>query len=48
MLINTNQKMAIEYLNTCWDQIGAFDELLQLAVIELIRKDCRSPQADKV
>ncbi|KAJ3020287.1 coatomer subunit beta [Thoreauomyces humboldtii] len=47
MLMSTNQALAVQYLNTVFDQIPAFDELLQLAVIELIRKDCQSATADK-
>lgn len=42
MLCNTSQSKAVEYLAEVFDQIGSFDELLQLAVIELIRKDCRT------
>ncbi|CAG8629950.1 983_t:CDS:10 [Acaulospora morrowiae] len=42
MLCNTNQSRAVEYLNDIFDQVPNFDELLQLAVIELIRKDCRN------
>ncbi|KAJ3177707.1 coatomer subunit beta, partial [Irineochytrium annulatum] len=47
MLMNTKQQLAVQYINSVFPQIPAFDEVLQLAVIELIRKDCRSPQADK-
>ncbi|KND03510.1 coatomer subunit beta [Spizellomyces punctatus DAOM BR117] len=47
MLMNTKQALAVQYLNTVFNQIPAFDELLQLSVIELIRKDCRNPTADK-
>ncbi|TPX58671.1 hypothetical protein PhCBS80983_g02984 [Powellomyces hirtus] len=47
MLMNTNQALAVQYLNTVFNQIPAFDELLQLSVIELIRKDCQNAAADK-
>ncbi|KAI8824581.1 adaptin N terminal region-domain-containing protein [Fimicolochytrium jonesii] len=47
MLLNTNQQLAVQYLNSVFNQIPAFDELLQLSVIELIRKDYRSATADK-
>ncbi|KAJ3183421.1 coatomer subunit beta [Geranomyces variabilis] len=47
MLMNTNQALAVHYLNSVFHQIPVFDELLQLSVIELIRKDCQSASADK-
>ncbi|KAJ3056955.1 coatomer subunit beta [Rhizophlyctis rosea] len=47
MLMNTKQSLAVQYLNSVFGQVGAFDELLQLSVIELIRKDCRTPTAEK-
>lgn len=48
MLYNTNQARAVEYLNQVFSQVPSFDELLQLAVIQLIRKDCRTNAANKV
>ena len=48
MLINTNQQLAVEYLRSVWEKIPSFDELNQLCVIEIIRKDCKNPSADKV
>ncbi|KAJ3061373.1 coatomer subunit beta [Podochytrium sp. JEL0797] len=47
MLMNTNQALAIEYLASQFNEVHRFDEILQQSVIELIRKDCRSPTADK-
>ncbi|KAJ3129431.1 coatomer subunit beta [Physocladia obscura] len=47
MLMNTNQALAVDYLSTQFDAVQRFDEILQQAVIELIRKDCRNPNADK-
>ncbi|KAJ3382672.1 coatomer subunit beta [Lobulomyces angularis] len=48
MLMNTNQQSTVEYLDSVWSLITtSFDENLQLAAIELIRKDCKSPGADK-
>ncbi|KAJ3044511.1 coatomer subunit beta [Rhizophlyctis rosea] len=47
MLMNTKQALAVEYLNSVFGQVGAFDELLQLSIIELIRKECRTPTAEK-
>ncbi|KAG9306557.1 hypothetical protein G9A89_004754 [Geosiphon pyriformis] len=47
MLCNTNQTRAVEYLNNVFDQVPNFDELLQLSVIELIRKDCRNNSTNR-
>ncbi|KAJ3082287.1 Coatomer, beta subunit [Rhizoclosmatium globosum] len=47
MLMNTKQSLAVEYLASQYNAVDKFDEILQQAVIELIRKDCRSPTADK-
>ncbi|KAI9339975.1 adaptin N terminal region-domain-containing protein [Obelidium mucronatum] len=47
MLMNTKQSLAVEYLASQYSDVHKFDEILQQAVIELIRKDCRSPTADK-
>jgi coatomer subunit beta len=48
MLINVKPNLAVQYLMAIIAQVPAFDEVLQLAAMELIRKDCRNPQADKV
>ncbi|CAG8532070.1 11588_t:CDS:10 [Diversispora eburnea] len=47
MLCNTSQSRAVEYLNDVFDQVPNFDELLQLSIIELIRKDCRNNSTNK-
>lgn len=47
MLCNTSQERAVEYLNDVFPQVPTFDELLQLAVIELIRKDSKTNPANK-
>ncbi|KAI9346734.1 adaptin N terminal region-domain-containing protein [Zopfochytrium polystomum] len=47
MLINTKPAKAVQYLQSVITQIPSFDEVIQLAAIELIRKECRNPQADK-
>eukprot|EP00842_Homolaphlyctis_polyrhiza_P006041 jgi/Hompol1/6438/HPOL_003533-RA len=47
MLINSKPSIAVQYFNTIAAQVANFDETLQLCVIELIRKDSRSPTADK-
>lgn len=46
-LISISQALAAEYLNSIWSQIDSFDEGMQLAIIELIMKDCRNPAANK-
>lgn len=38
-LVHTSPVRAIEYLMQIYDQVSTLDELMQLAVIELIRKD---------
>jgi len=47
-LANISLPLAAEYLNSVWSQIDSFDEAMQLAVIEIIMKDCRNPTANKV
>ncbi|KAJ3331044.1 coatomer subunit beta [Blyttiomyces sp. JEL0837] len=47
MLVNAKQPLAVQYLGTIINSVPTADEILQLAVIELIRKDCRNPTADK-
>jgi coatomer subunit beta len=40
MLIHLDQKKALDYLNSCLDQIGGFNDILQLVIVELIYKVC--------
>ncbi|ORX92698.1 Coatomer, beta subunit [Basidiobolus meristosporus CBS 931.73] len=47
MLCNTQQSRAVDYLKQVYNQIQGFDEPLQLAIIELIRKDCRNNTTEK-
>ena len=47
MLCNTKQARTVEYLDDVFDQVPSFDELLQLSVIELIRKDCRNNNTNR-
>jgi coatomer subunit beta len=47
MLSNANPVMASQYLMSVWPQLQNFEELMQLAVIEFIRKDFKSQTADK-
>ncbi|KAG8811073.1 coatomer subunit beta [Serendipita sp. 399] len=46
-LINVAPSKAVEYTLTVYDQIGSFDELMQLVIIELIRKDCKTESTHK-
>jgi vesicle coat complex subunit len=40
MLLQVEQKRALEYLSACLDQIGTFGDILQLVIVELIYKVC--------
>lgn len=48
MLMNTSLPLAVSYYHSVVGQIPSMDLALQLIFIEIIRKDCRSPNADKV
>lgn len=48
VLCNVDQPLAVQYLLQVIDSVPTFDELLQLAVIELIRKDSKVSSANKV
>ena len=39
-LCDISPQLALEYLYILFDNLGSFDELMQLSIIELIRKDC--------
>ncbi|CEP18471.1 hypothetical protein [Parasitella parasitica] len=47
VLCNVDQPLAVHYLLQIIDSVPTFDELLQLAVIELIRKDSKVSSANK-
>jgi coatomer subunit beta len=47
-LLNHATPKAVEYTLSVYDQIGGFDELMQLAIIELVRKDCKTDTANRV
>ncbi|KAL7334098.1 coatomer subunit beta [Mucor circinelloides] len=47
VLCNVDQPLAVQYLLQVIDSVPTFDELLQLAVIELIRKDSKVSSANK-
>lgn len=40
MLIHLDQAKALDYLNSCLDQITSFNDILQLVIVELIYKVC--------
>lgn len=46
-LANCATQKAVEYVVSVFDQIGGFDEHLQLAIIELIRQDCKDETPQK-
>ena len=48
MLMNCSLPLAVSYYHKVINQISNMDEGLQLIFIELIRKNCQSPSADKV
>ncbi|GAN00994.1 coatomer protein [Mucor ambiguus] len=47
VLCNVDQPLAVQYLLQVIDSVPTFDELLQLAVIELIRKDSKVSSTNK-
>lgn len=47
MLIHLDQKKALDYLNSCLEQIGSFNEILQLVIVELIYKVCISNPCER-
>lgn len=48
VLCNIDQELAVQYLLQVIDSVPTFDELLQLAVIELIRTNSKTSAANKV
>ncbi|KAF9429438.1 coatomer subunit beta, partial [Entomortierella beljakovae] len=47
MLVNCAPELAVEYLESVLNQVPNFDELLQMAIVDLIRKDCKNNTANK-
>jgi coatomer subunit beta len=47
VLVTVDQALAVHYLLQVIDSVPSFDELLQLAVIELIRKDSKTSSVNK-
>ncbi|GAK64627.1 coatomer protein [Moesziomyces antarcticus] len=47
LLCHTAPERAVQYLLGLGDQIASQDELMQLAIIELIRKDCRGDSPNR-
>ncbi|EDQ86533.1 uncharacterized protein MONBRDRAFT_38413 [Monosiga brevicollis MX1] len=42
MLITADQSRALEYLSSCIDSVQTFNEILQLVIVELVHKVCRT------
>lgn len=38
MLITADQSRALDYLSSCIEQVGTFNEILQLVIVELVHK----------
>eukprot|EP00276_Gloeochaete_wittrockiana_P009677 CAMPEP_0184646384 /NCGR_PEP_ID=MMETSP0308-20130426/3086_1 /TAXON_ID=38269 /ORGANISM="Gloeochaete witrockiana, Strain SAG 46.84" /LENGTH=962 /DNA_ID=CAMNT_0027076361 /DNA_START=108 /DNA_END=2996 /DNA_ORIENTATION=- len=47
MLMNTAQDRAVEYLSTTLDQVTSFGDILQLVIVEVIRRVCRTSPTEK-
>uniref|UniRef100_A0A6B2KXK3 Coatomer subunit beta n=1 Tax=Arcella intermedia TaxID=1963864 RepID=A0A6B2KXK3_9EUKA len=47
MLFNTSRDQAIDYLNSVLDQVQSFGEILQLVVVEMIRKVVRNQPKER-
>eukprot|EP00049_Salpingoeca_infusionum_P018068 m.355605 g.355605 ORF g.355605 m.355605 type:complete len:941 (+) comp17292_c0_seq1:281-3103(+) len=42
MLVHADQERALNYLSTCIDEVQSFNEILQLVIVELVHKVCRT------
>ena len=47
-LANCAMPKAVEYILQVYEQIGSLDELLQLAIIDVVRLDCKSDSTHRV
>lgn len=47
MLVHVDQERALAYLDSCLDQVGAFGDILQLVIVELIYKVCHANPAER-
>eukprot|EP01098_Paradermamoeba_levis_P006129 TRINITY_DN2544_c0_g1_i1.p1 TRINITY_DN2544_c0_g1~~TRINITY_DN2544_c0_g1_i1.p1 ORF type:complete len:934 (-),score=297.14 TRINITY_DN2544_c0_g1_i1:23-2824(-) len=47
MLLNSSVEKAVEFLNSVIDQVPTFADIIQLLVVELIRKVCRTQTAER-
>ena len=47
-LCNISQPTAVRYLLSNFDSIGGMDELMQMAVIELVRKEAKTEGSNRV
>lgn len=45
MLTAADQQRALNYLDSCLEQVGTFNDILQLVIVELIHKVCRQDAA---
>ncbi|THH18996.1 hypothetical protein EW146_g2085 [Bondarzewia mesenterica] len=46
-LANCSMPKAVEYVLQVYDQIGSLDELLQMAIIDVVRLDCKTESAHR-
>ena len=42
MLVAVDQSRALDYLSSCIEQVQTFNEILQLVIVELVLKVCRT------
>ena len=47
MLIQCDRNRALAYLETCIDQVHSFNDILQLVIVELVYKVCRSEASQR-
>lgn len=47
MLIAADQTKALDYLSTCIEQVGTFNDILQLVIVELVVKVCRTDASQR-
>ena len=47
MLIQCDRNKALTYLETCIDQVHTFNDILQLVIVELVYKVCRSEPSQR-
>lgn len=47
MLIEVDQARALDYLSTCIDQVQTFNNILQLVIVDLVYKVCRTDASQR-